>query len=138
MLILNPSRVLFAGAAWEDVTLVAVERTASRVVREWGDAGPHVVLADAPEQRVDVRVERSLVRDGPDGPRPGDSGELSFCTSPTGSEAGRVRVRAVCVVLSSRYELSGKRGAVRVVELAAVSADGAADPVQVSAAEAES
>lgn len=137
MLILNPSRVRFAGAAWEDVTRVAVDRAATRKVVEWGDAGPHVVLADVPEQTVTITVERQLARDGFDAPRPGESGELTLYASPVGSEAGRVRVRATCVVLAVTHELSARKGALRVVELIAVSTDGAADPVVITAAEAE-
>lgn len=138
MLILNPSRASFAGAPWDDVTAVVIDRVAGKTVLEWSDAGPYAVLADVPEQKVTFKVERQLLRDGLDGPRPGDSGELSFYAAPSASEAGRVRVRATCVVLGVTHELLGKRGAVRTVELAAVSSDGAADPVLVSPAEAES
>ncbi len=138
MLILNPARVRFAGAAWEDVTRIAIDREAARPIAEWGDAGPHVVLADVPEQRVRITIERQLVRDGMDGPRPGESGELTFYASPAGSEAGRVRVRATGVVIAVTHELSGRKGAIRTVELLAVSSDGAADPVAVTATEAES
>lgn len=138
MLILNPSRVRFAGVPWEDVTLVAIDRGATKTLTEWSDSGPHVVLVDVPEQKVTIRVERQLMRDGLEAPRPGDLGEVSFHASPMGSEAARVRVRAMCVVIGVTHELSARRGAVRTIEMIAVSTDGAADPVVVSAAEAES
>ncbi len=138
MLILNPTRVRFAGAVWDDVTRIAVDRSAAREIAEWSDAGPHVVLADVPEQRVLVTIERQLVRDGMDGPRPGDSGELTFYASPAGSEAGRVRVRLTGVVAAVTHDLSSRKGATRKVELIAVSGDGAADPVVITAVEAES
>jgi len=138
MLALNPDRVRFAGVLWDGVTRAAIDRVAVRQVVEWSDAGPHAVLADVPEQRVLITVERQLARDGMDWPRPGEAGELTFYAAPAGSEAGRVRVRATCVVLSVMHELSGRRGAVRRVEMIAISADGAADPVSVTAVEAES
>jgi hypothetical protein len=138
MLALNPDRVRFAGVLWDSVTRAAIDRGAARQVVEWSDAGPHVVLADVPEQRVLITIERQLTRDGIDAPRPGESGELTFYAAPAGSGAGRVRVRATCVVLSVTHELSGRKGAVRRVELIAVSGDGATDPVSVTAVEAES
>lgn len=131
MLVLNPRQVTFDGERWEDVTAVSIDREAAREVVEWGDLGPHVVLADAPEQRVTVKVTQQVVRDDIDSPRPGDAGELSFHTSPAGTDAGRRRVRASVVVVRCAHEVGQKAGAVRVVEMVAVSSDGAADPIVV-------
>lgn len=135
MLVLNPGTVSFNGTSWDDVTVVAIDRDGERVVREWGDFGPHAVLADVPEQSVGVRVVRRLARDDIDGPRPGDMGELVFFTSPSGADLGRRRVRATCVVTRVRHELGGREGATREVRFAAVSSDGAADPVSIEAAD---
>lgn len=135
MLLLTPRVVRFGEATWEDVSAVVVDRAARRKVVEWSDLGPHVALADVPEQEVTVRVVQSLTRDAPDGPRPGDAGELSFDTSPAGTDAARRRVRAQAVVLDVRHELSVKGGATRTVTLVAVSPDGATDPVAVEAAD---
>ena len=134
MLLLTPRVVRFGDATWEDVSAVVVDRAARRKVVEWSDMGPHVALADVPEQEVTLRVVQSLARDAPDGPKPGDAGELSFDTSPAGTDAARRRVRAQAVVLDVRHELSVKGGATRTVTLVAVSPDGAADPLIVEEA----
>lgn len=131
MLVLNPRQVTFAGERWEDVTAVAIDRDAAREVVEWGDLGPHVALADVPEQRITVKVTQQVSRDDIDSPRPGDAGELTFYLSPAGTDAGRRRVRANVVVLRCLHEIGQKAGAVRVVEMVAVSSDGAADPIVV-------
>lgn len=135
MLLLTPRAVRFGEATWEDVSAVVVDRASRRSVVEWSDLGPHAVLADVPEQEVTVRVVQSLTRDAPDAPRPGDAGQLSFDTSPAGTDTGRRRVSAQAVVLGVRHELSVKGGATRTVTLVAVSPDGAADPVIVEAAD---
>ena len=135
MLLLNPRRVRFAGTRWEDVAAVIIDRTATREIVEWSDLGPHVVLADVPEQRVEIRVVQNIsgVRDGEsvDAPAPGDLGELVFHTSPTAGAGGRKRIAAQVVVLRVEHELSLRRGAVRTVRFVAISSDGIVDPLAV-------
>lgn len=137
MLVLNPRRVVFAGTEWPGVTLVAVDREATRVAVEWGDAGPHPTFADVTEQRVGVRVVIELGDEDVGSPVPGAAGTLSFHTSRSGSEGGRRRVSMSAVVTGVSHELSLKRGAVRTIDLVAVSADGAADPVTLADTGAE-
>lgn len=129
MLLLNPRQVSFAGTLWEDVAAVVIDRSAERTVLEWSDLGPHAVLADVPEQRVSLRVVQQVTRDDLAAPRPGDAGELAFCTAPAGADTPRRRLRAQCVILDVSHELSLKNGALRTIRLAAVSADGDADPI---------
>lgn len=133
MLVMNPRMVRFGAKAWENVALVAVDRVGARTVAEFSDSGPHVVYADVPEQRVNVRVVVDLGDDDVGSPVPGDAGLLSFATSRSGSEAGRVRVSLQAVVTGVSHELSLKRGVVRTVEFVGVSSDGAQDPVSVVA-----
>ncbi|MFA6043558.1 MAG: hypothetical protein WC718_01115 [Phycisphaerales bacterium] len=132
MLVLNPSSVTFAGGAWAGVTSVTISRAAQKQVTEWSDAGPHVVLADVPEQVVKIRVESEVTAGDANGPVPGASGTLAVVTSPNGSDAGRRVISANAVVAAVSYEVSLKRGAVRTVDLVAVSSDGAADPISVT------
>ena len=96
MLLLNPQSVKFGAAVWLDVTAVIVDRDTERAAVEWSDLGPHVVYADAPEQRITVRVTRRLVRDTIASPRPGDSAELVAYAAPTAGDAQRRRIRATC------------------------------------------
>lgn len=135
MLLLNPRVVKFAGAVWEGVVSVAVDRAAHRTVEEWSDAGPYATLADVPEQRVRITVVQELTRGDVGAPRPGESGTLAFHTSPGAADTGRKRIAATAVVLSVAHELSLRKGALRTVVFAAVSSDGAADPISVTAAE---
>ena len=135
MLLLNPRRVRFAGTAFEDVAAIVVDRSAAGEIVEWSDMGPHVVLADVPEQRVEIRVVQNLsgARDGEsvDAPSPGEMGELVFHTSPTAGAGGRKRIAVQAVVLRVEHELSLRRGAVRTVRFVAISSDGLADPLSV-------
>ena len=63
MLFLFPTDVEFAGAVWPGVTSVAIGRRAEKSIVEFGDGGSHVVLADVPEQRVEVTVSQELTAD---------------------------------------------------------------------------
>jgi hypothetical protein len=133
VLIIDPRAVSFGASAWDGVTSVSIARRAARSFEAYGGTGPHVVLADVPEQRVEVTVVQELLSDDMDTPVPGWTGELSFETALNGSQAGRNRVSMQAVVMGVRYSASRKSGSVRTVELLAVSADGAADPVSVEA-----
>lgn len=131
MLVLNPRVVKFGAEVWRDVTAVIVDRSASREAVEWSDGGPHAVLADVPEQRVEIRIVQEVSRDDVDAPRPGEQGQMVFYTSPMSTDAARRKVSATAVVLEAGHELSLRRGALRTVRLIAVSADGSADPITV-------
>ncbi len=135
MLLLNPRRVTFAASVWEDVALVAIDRAAARLALDWGDLGPHPVFADVPEQRVTIRVVQHVARGDPDGPRPGDEGQLVLHTSPAASDAGRRRLTARAVVTEVTHELSLRRATTRTITLVAVSETGADDPIAVTPAE---
>jgi hypothetical protein len=131
MLILNPRRVTFAGTQWNDVTLVAIDRAATRLAVGYSDNGPHPTFADAPEQRTTVRV----VMDASSGlvaPRPGDAGTLSLTTSPTASDAAAQTLTASCVVTRVSHELGLKHTPTRTIEFIALSTNGAADPITIS------
>lgn len=129
MLIIRPRGVRFDGSPWTEVSSIALDRGPARAVVEWGDLGPHPTLADVPEVRTTVRIVRRLLRDEPDGVRPGDAGELVFEAAPAGGAAQRRRWTIACVVMRTNTEVDDRRGAQRTIELVAVSTDGAADPV---------
>ena len=131
MLILNPRTVTFGSSTWDDIIAITIDRAAHKTIEDWSDLGPYAVLADVPEQKVRVTIVQEVSRDDVNVPRPGESGTLNFFTSPTASDAGRRKVSCQAVVLESRHDLSLKKGAVRIVVLAAVS-DGVTDPVSVS------
>lgn len=132
MLVLNPRMVKFGPVVWDGVLSVAIDRLAQKRVVEWTDAGPHAVMADVPEQRVEIAVVQELAREDLAGPAPGQQAELVLFTSPTASEAARRKVTTQAVVVQVRHEISLKRGAVRTIELVAVSAAGGTDPVVIS------
>ena len=132
MLILNPRQVRFGPSTWADVSLVAIDRDASRLALEWSDMGPHPVMADAPEQRLTIRVVQEVSRDDLNSPRPGDLGTLTLFTSPTGADARRRKVTCSCVITGVSHDLSLSRGTQRRITLTALSPDGAADPITVA------
>ncbi len=131
MLFLNPREVTFGGVVWSEVESVSIARSAARSFVEFGDAGPHAVLVDVPEQRVGVTVVQELLGDDVDVPKPGEQGALSFVTSANSSGAGAKQVSMTAVVLDVKYKVSRKVGSSRTVELVAVSGDGVSDPVTV-------
>jgi hypothetical protein len=131
MLILNPREVTFGAAAWPNVTLLSIDRTATRLALNWSDSGPHPTFADAPEQRTDIKVLIEVDRDEGTTPRPGDQATLSFVTSPTASDATRRCVSTAAVVTAVNHELSLKRGAIRTIDLVAISPDGTTDPLSI-------
>jgi hypothetical protein len=132
MLILNPKKVTFAGAAWPNVTALTIDRTASRLTIGHTDAGPHPTFADAPEQRTGIKVMVELDQGDVNAPRPGDQGTLTFVTSPTPTDAARRRVTLTGVITNVTHELSTKRGALRTIDLIAISTNAAADPISVT------
>jgi hypothetical protein len=132
MLLLTPRLVRFNAATWENIAAVAIDRLAHRAAEDWSDLGPYATFADVPEQKVRIVVEQEVGRDDLGEPVPGDQGTLTFFTAPTASDAGRRQVAASAVVLSVTHSLSLKRGALRTITLAAVSPDGAADPITIT------
>lgn len=140
MLALDPSRVSFGGQAWEGVVSIVIDRSARAEVAEGGDRGPHVVFADAADRLAEVTVVRVLTATDLDAPRPGETGLLEFVAGVGPGDRARVRVRATAVVMEVRHELPGGGAtgagvaARRKVRMVAVSADGAADPIEVTAA----
>lgn len=129
MLVLNPRNVKFGAVEWKNVVAVAVDRQAARTIEEIGDVGPYVTFADVPQQRVRIRVQQEFTRDEMSAPRPGDQATLEFITTPAANEMQRRKVTATAVVLSVDHELSQRRGAIRRIELTALSSNGTADPV---------
>ncbi|MFT5424121.1 MAG: hypothetical protein ACI89L_001914 [Phycisphaerales bacterium] len=132
MLVLKPRQVAFDGDTWGNVSSVAISRTAETMVVEWSDDGPHVVMADVPEQRVSVELVQSLLGEDMDEPKPGRMGTLSFETGSSSTDATTDTVSMTAVIERVWYEVSVSRGSSRRVRLVAVSSDGTADPVTVS------
>lgn len=145
MVILNPTSVRFGERVLEGVALVAIDRMPEREIVEWSDLGPHAVLADVPEQRVNARVVQALTRGTIDGPTPGDMASLELITRGAGDDNSRVKVSAGAVVTRVTHAIrggggtggggrGGDAGVTRTIELVLVSNDGAADPVVIGAA----
>jgi hypothetical protein len=113
------------------VTLVAVDRRATRVVVEHGPAGPHPAFVDAPEQRVDVRLVRRVQSGEAPAPalRPGALGTLEFRARAAAADVGGRSVTVGVVVVAVEHELDAKRGLEQTIQMIGVSPDGAADPV---------
>jgi hypothetical protein len=131
MLIVSPREVKFGDAAWGQVAAAAIDRSAVRIAEEFGETGPYAAFVDVPQQRVRIRiVQEVLGEEGQPPPVPGQEAVLSFTMAVAGRPRSR-RLSAVAVVLSVEHEVSLRRGSIRTIVLAAVSQDGAADPITI-------
>lgn len=136
MIWLNPANVAFGDETLANVESVAVDRAASRLIVDHTDGGPHAVFADAPEQRVTVRVVRRLVAPETPEPTPGEMGTLVFDASSNASSASVQRVTiGNAMVTSVTHTITRTGGARQNIDFVAVSSDGIVDPVQRSAPE---
>ncbi len=132
MLVVRPGSVTLLGKALDNVEALTVDRLSGGLALERSDRGPHVVFADAPEQRVVIRVRRQLTTDEPTPARAGEAGELRWKRS-AGSDAGSREFAASVVVESVEHELNARAGALQRIVLVAISPDGATDPVSEAA-----
>jgi len=132
MLLLNPRLVRFGPAAWDNIAAAVIDRAPHKTTEAWSDLGPYATLADVPEQRVRITITQELSRDDIAAPRPGDQDTLSLHTSAALADAGRKKLSCTAVVLGVLHELSLRRGAIRTIQLAAVSPDGATDPITIT------
>ncbi len=128
MLVIRPGSVTLLGKALDNVEALSVDRLSGGLALERSDRGPHVVFADAPEQRVVIRVKRLLTSDEATPARVGEAGELRWRRS-GGTDAGSREFAASVVVESVEHDLSVRQGAAQRIVMAAISLDGAADPV---------
>jgi hypothetical protein len=142
MLILNPQRVRFAGALWNDVNAVVIDRAAVRVVEDYGQDGPLPILVDVPQLRITVRVTQVLTVEDLAGPGCGDEGLLEIWCAPNASDAGRTKVAALVVVTAVRHDIQrrgnsagGGPAATRTITMLAYTQNGKNDPVALSLAE---
>ncbi len=129
MIWIDPAGVRLGGASLGGVSSISVDRHAERLLAERSDFGPHVVFADAPEQRVSVRIVRTVGPEGPGGHRPGDLASLEFRAGPSASDAGMRVVTIQVVVEAVLNRVDPKAGATQTIECVAISSDGVADPV---------
>ena len=131
MLILNPRTVTFGESTWHAVTAVAIDRAPQRTALEWSDEGPYPVLADVPEQLVTIKVVQDIAAGDFSTPRPGDQADLTLHTSPHATDAGRLKLTTTAVILRVEHDLTRKT-TTRTITLAAISEDGAADPITIT------
>ena len=130
MIILRPNTVTFAGTPWPRVERLAIDRVATKTVREWSEGGPYPTLVDVPEHLVRVRVVQAFDQTELASPRPGDLAQLRVELSRGGDE-GRRLVRIECAVESVTHDIAPKH-ALRTITLTAQSAAGADDPVLIT------
>jgi hypothetical protein len=131
MLILNPRAVAFGSQRWDGVSSVAIDRSAHATVEEWTDLGPYAALADVPEQKVRIRITQHLGARDLGAPVPGDQAVLAFTTSAAETDSARRKVSASAVVLEVAHGFGPQRTPQRHITLAAISGDGAQDPITI-------
>lgn len=138
MLIPHPTLVTFGDLRLDGVAAITIDRTASREILDFSDLGPHAAFADVPEMRTQIRITRRLERAEFTSPLPGDQAELAFTAASGTHDADRRRIRATCVLIAARHEITeaatDRISARQTLVLMAVSADGAADPITIEPA----
>ncbi|MEO0511417.1 MAG: hypothetical protein AAF108_00775 [Planctomycetota bacterium] len=132
MLVLDATKVSFAGSGLGGARLIAVDRVAATELVSFSDDGPHVVFADVPQQRVTLKLVRRLPTGTLDGPEPGDEGALSFETAVGRTDGSRSSVSAQAVVTKVQHGVT-REGVEQTISFVAVSSAGATDPVSVTA-----
>lgn len=137
MLVLNPTKVVFDGDAWDGVRAIVIDQEQETLVEGWNESQPYEVLVDVARNRVRVKVVQEIGPEGLDSPALSAEGLLEFHGSVGGSGAGRKRVRGTCVVVGVRHDLgptgSGRGAPTRTVEFIAISEDGATHPLEIEA-----
>jgi hypothetical protein len=140
MLILHPARVVFGSITLGEVDRIAIDRTAERAVLEWSPGGPFPVFADVPRQRATLTVRQTLASGEAADLVPGQAGTLRIVTAPLAGDASARSISAEAVLLTAETRLTGGGAGggggagVRTLTFAALSTDGAADPLTVSPA----
>lgn len=129
MLLLSPTRVRFGGQEWTHVRAISVSREVSKRVVDFADAGPHAVFADAPEVTTRLEVRQELTSTSLGSPAPGQRAVLTAEVSAGPGNGRAATLSADAVVLNVRVEAVGERR----IELVALSATGAADPITIEA-----
>lgn len=138
MLILSPDIVRFESHAWDDCTLIAVDRSSRKVIEDFSDLGPFAQFVDVPEQIVHIKVTRRVRVDDIDDPPLASEGTLRFYLAPVAPTAGRKRVEITCVLTSIRYDVtpttSPASGVVKTLTFAAFHPE-SQDPITITPAD---
>lgn len=144
-MVLYPDTVNFADIQWRGVTLVTVDRIATRDIVSFDDSSRHPVFADATQVKTIVKIRSELsgitptvdISQAPfnEVPMPGTMGLLT-CTLIAGRggqvSGGDTRMSCTAVVMACTHEVQagGKRpGVVRTVILVALLTPGISDPL---------
>ncbi len=137
MIFLNPETVSLGSQSLTNVSAIAIDRESARLIDDWSDLGPHLVLADVPEQRVRFQIVRAVTETETAAPRPGDQLALSFRTAPSASALSIRRITATLVITAVRHSIDKRAGATQRIEALASSPTGAADPITETIVEGE-
>ena len=137
MIVLNPTSVQFGTTLIERVLWVAVDRAATRLVREWSDEGPYARFIDAPEQQVSFTLQQEFHADlstpfvASGAPGVGTQTVLTIVTQANASDGAKKKLTVTAVLVGVSHKV-GSRGATRLLKFEAVATDGATDPVVVT------
>lgn len=129
MVALFPASVTLNTLELPGVESVVVNRSASRLIVEHSDLGPHPAFIDAPERRTQVVVRRRVQQDEPSPAKPGDAVTVALSLAESAAPARLRRFSAACVVSSVTHDAAPGRAVIQVITLLAWSTDGVADPV---------
>lgn len=132
MLLLNPDIVRFESHAWEDVSALAIDRHSKHPIEDHGDQGPFAAFADAPDQSIHIKLQRTLRASDTQDPPLGLSGTLTFYLGTPGTDLDRRKVTITCTLISIKHDLpAGARPITKTLAFMATNPDGE-DPVTIA------
>lgn len=129
MIYLSPRRVTLGANELTHVSRITIDRTADLIAVEHSDLGPHVEFVDVPEQRVTLRIVRTITADEPGVIKPGQQHTLSLRTAPSPASPSAREVTASVVVVSVEHDYSVKHGLEQTITTIALVGSGGADPI---------
>ena len=129
MLWIDPDNVTLGDAPLPGVSAITIDRRAERAITEWTDFGPHPTFADVPEQRIAIRIVRTIAPGETVTIRPGDALALAFRVGASLGASGAKTITASVVIVGVTHAADPKRGMAQTIECIALSSTGAADPI---------
>jgi hypothetical protein len=129
MIYLSPRRVTLGTTELTHVSRVTIDRTADLLAVEHSDLGPHVEFVDVPEQRITVRIVRTIVADEAGSIRPGQQHALTLHSAASSAAPEAREVTGVVVVTGVEHDYTLKHGLQQTITAIALAGAGGSDPI---------
>lgn len=133
MLILAPTQVTFGTIPLPGVAEITIDRSATRTIEEWSDAGPYCTFSDVAEQRITLRIRQDLPQENHPHDAPENAllipGALATLSFRTGLGDAATTYTTLATITEVTHALSHSHATLRTIYFLALSPDGAQDPI---------